>query len=48
MAVKRQPLLRKVLLHVGLVPFLLFALFPFSILIISLLGVFINKVAPLE
>jgi multiple sugar transport system permease protein len=29
MAVKRQPLLRKVLLHVGLVPFLLFALFPF-------------------
>jgi multiple sugar transport system permease protein len=29
MAVKRQPLLRKVLLHLGLVPFLLFALFPF-------------------
>jgi multiple sugar transport system permease protein len=29
MAVKRQPLLRKVLLHAGLVPFLLFALFPF-------------------
>jgi multiple sugar transport system permease protein len=29
MAVKRQPLLRKVLLHVGLLPFLLFALFPF-------------------
>jgi multiple sugar transport system permease protein len=29
MAVKRQPRLRKVLLHVGLVPFLLFALFPF-------------------
>jgi multiple sugar transport system permease protein len=29
MTVKRQPLLRKVLLHLGLVPFLLFALFPF-------------------
>jgi multiple sugar transport system permease protein len=29
MAVKRQPLLRKVLLHLGLLPFLLFALFPF-------------------
>jgi multiple sugar transport system permease protein len=29
MAVKRQPLLRKVLLHLGLVPFLLFAIFPF-------------------
>jgi len=29
MAVKRQPLLRKVLLHLGLVPFLLIALFPF-------------------
>ena len=29
MSVKRQPLLRKVLLHLGLVPFLLFALFPF-------------------
>ena len=29
MAVKRQPLLRKVLLHLGLLPFLLFAVFPF-------------------
>ncbi|RPH76066.1 MAG: carbohydrate ABC transporter permease, partial [Candidatus Rokuibacteriota bacterium] len=29
MAVKRQPLLRKVLLHLGLLPFLLFAIFPF-------------------
>ena len=29
MAVARRPLLRKTLLHVGLVPFLLFALFPF-------------------
>jgi multiple sugar transport system permease protein len=29
MAVKRQPLLRKALLHLGLVPFLLFAVFPF-------------------
>jgi len=29
MAVKRQPLVRKVLLHLGLLPFLLFALFPF-------------------
>ena len=29
MAVARRPLLRKTLLHVGLAPFLLFALFPF-------------------
>jgi len=29
MAVKRQPLLRKVLLHLGLLPFLFFAIFPF-------------------
>jgi multiple sugar transport system permease protein len=29
MAVKRQPLLRKFLLHLGLLPFLLFAIFPF-------------------
>jgi multiple sugar transport system permease protein len=29
MAVKRQPLLRKALLHLGLLPFLLFAIFPF-------------------
>jgi multiple sugar transport system permease protein len=29
MAVKRQPLVRKILLHLGLVPFLFFALFPF-------------------
>jgi multiple sugar transport system permease protein len=29
MAVKRQPFLRKVLLHLGLLPFLLFAVFPF-------------------
>jgi multiple sugar transport system permease protein len=29
MAVKRQPLLRKFLLHLGLLPFLLFAVFPF-------------------
>ena len=29
MAVKRQPLRRKILLHLGLLPFLLFALFPF-------------------
>jgi multiple sugar transport system permease protein len=29
MAVKRQPLVRKALLHLALVPFLLFALFPF-------------------
>jgi multiple sugar transport system permease protein len=29
MAVKRQPLVRKTLLHLGLLPFLLFALFPF-------------------
>jgi multiple sugar transport system permease protein len=29
MAVKRQPLLRKFLLHLGLLPFLVFAIFPF-------------------
>jgi multiple sugar transport system permease protein len=29
MAVKRQPLRRKLLLHLGLLPFLLFAIFPF-------------------
>src|SRR5688500_16877996 len=29
MAVRRQPLMRKALLHLGLVPFLIFALFPF-------------------
>jgi multiple sugar transport system permease protein len=29
MAVRRRPLLTKILLHVGLVPFLIFALFPF-------------------
>ena len=29
MAVKRQPLLRKILLHLGLLPFLIFAIFPF-------------------
>jgi len=29
MAVKRQPLLRKIVLHVALLPFLVFALFPF-------------------
>jgi len=29
MAVKRQPRLRKILLHLGLLPFLVFALFPF-------------------
>jgi len=29
MAVRRQPLVRKVLLHLGLLPFLLFAVFPF-------------------
>mgnify|MGYP001079809160 CR=1 FL=1 len=29
MAVAKRPLLRKTLLHVGLLPFLLFALFPF-------------------
>jgi len=29
MAVAKRPLLRKTLLHLGLLPFLLFALFPF-------------------